>query len=61
MTVAAAFGGSVFSTTSYSYTHDPYGLPTLSGGGTGSGINQNPHLFKGGIQDRASGLVKFGG
>jgi RHS repeat-associated protein len=34
---------------------------TLTAGGTGGGYQQNPYLFKGGIQDRTTGLVKFGG
>ncbi|MFE4469061.1 RHS repeat-associated core domain-containing protein [Leifsonia sp. NPDC056824] len=50
-----------FQTTSYSYTYDPYGLPTLTYTSGGNGITQNPYLFKGGIQDRATGFVKFGG
>jgi RHS repeat-associated protein len=33
---------------------------TIVGGITTDGYPQNPYLFKGGIQDRASGLVKFG-
>ena len=45
---------------SYSYEFDPYGTPVLSAGGTGNGISQNPFLFQGGIQDRATGWVKFG-
>jgi RHS repeat-associated protein len=50
-----------FNTTSYSYTYDPYGLPTLTYTSGGNGVTQNPYLFKGGIQDRATGFVKFGG
>lgn len=50
-----------FQTTSYSYTYDPYGLPTLTSTSGGNGVPQNPYLFKGGTQDRATGFVKFGG
>nr|WP_244638026.1 RHS repeat-associated core domain-containing protein [Frigoribacterium sp. CFBP 13707] len=49
-----------FSTNAFSYTYDPYGTRTLTAGGTGNGAGQNPYSFKSGIQDRASGLVKFG-
>ncbi|NYK11747.1 RHS repeat-associated core domain-containing protein [Leifsonia naganoensis] len=44
----------------FAYTYDPYGTPTLTKNSGGSGVPQNPYLFKGGIQDRGSGLVKFG-
>ncbi|RYF06855.1 MAG: hypothetical protein EOO77_26385, partial [Oxalobacteraceae bacterium] len=40
--------------------YDPYGTRALTAGGTGSGSGQNPYSFKAGIQDRATGLVKFG-
>jgi RHS repeat-associated protein len=40
---------------------NPYGAPTLTYTSGGSGTGQNPYLFKGGIQDRATGFVKFGG
>ncbi|MFD0791178.1 RHS repeat-associated core domain-containing protein [Microbacterium insulae] len=46
--------------TGYVYAYDPYGLPTLSYTSGGSGTGQNPFLFKGGIQDRATGWVHFG-
>lgn len=49
-----------FSTNSFSYAYDPYGTRALTAGGTGSGAGQNPYSFKAGIQDRATGLVKFG-
>jgi RHS repeat-associated protein len=42
------------------YNCDPYGLPTLDYTSGGSGTQQNPFLFKGGIQDRATGWVHFG-
>lgn len=44
----------------YIYAYDPYGLPTLSYTSGGTGTQQNPFLFKGGIQDRATGWVHFG-
>lgn len=44
----------------YVLTYDPYGTAVVAKGGTGNGYTQNPFTFKGGIQDRASGLVKFG-
>ncbi|MFD0791180.1 RHS repeat-associated core domain-containing protein [Microbacterium insulae] len=46
--------------TGYVYTYDPYGLATLSYTSGGSGTGQNPFLFKGGIQDRATGWVHYG-
>ena len=46
--------------TAYTYRYDPYGVPTLSSSSGGSGVTQNPYLFKGGIQDRATGWVHFG-
>lgn len=48
-----------FASVSYTYDYDPYGVPVLSSGG-GSGATQNPFVFKGGIQDRATGWVHFG-
>ncbi|MCU1529070.1 MAG: hypothetical protein JWP75_2833 [Frondihabitans sp.] len=38
--------------------YDPYGVGALTG--SGNGASQNPYTFHGGIQDRASGLIKFG-
>ncbi|AMM22821.1 hypothetical protein AX769_22070 (plasmid) [Frondihabitans sp. PAMC 28766] len=49
-----------FSTNAFSFSYDPYGTQVLTAGGTGNGAGQNPYAFHGGIQDRASGLVKFG-
>jgi len=49
-----------FALSSYTYTFDPYGAANLTAGGTGNGAAQNPYLFTAGIQDRATGLVKFG-
>ena len=49
-----------FATNSFSYAYDPYGARALTAGGTGNGAGQNPYSFKSGIQDRGTGLVKFG-
>ena len=49
-----------FNTNAFGYAYDPYGTAHLTSGGGGGGTNQNPYLFKGGLQDRGSGLVKFG-
>lgn len=49
-----------FNSNAFSYSFDPYGAANLTGGGTGNGTSQNPYLFKAGIQDRATGMVKFG-
>jgi RHS repeat-associated protein len=45
----------------FAYTYDPYGVPTLQTNSGGDGVPQNPYLFKGGIQDRTTGWVHFGG
>jgi RHS repeat-associated protein len=49
-----------FSTNAFNFAYDPYGAANLTAGGTGNGYTQNPYLFKAGIQDRATGMVKFG-
>ncbi|WP_253259545.1 RHS repeat-associated core domain-containing protein [Subtercola boreus] len=49
-----------YSSTALANTYDPYGTPTLTAGGTGSGINQNPYVFKGGVQSRETGWVHYG-
>jgi RHS repeat-associated protein len=49
-----------YATTAYAYTFDPYGVAVLTAGGGGNGVVQNPFLFKGGIQDRATGWVHYG-
>lgn len=49
-----------FSTQSYAYTFDPFGTAVLASGGTGNGVVENPFLFKGGIQDRATGWIHYG-
>ena len=45
---------------SFAYTYDPWGLQTLTAGGTGNGAGQNLYAFHAGIKDRGSGLIKFG-
>ena len=47
-------------TVSFAYKYDPWGVQTLTAGGTGSGAGQNPYAFHAGIKDPGSGLVKFG-
>ncbi len=41
------------------HSYDPYGTETVSYGG-GDGLPSNPFTFKAGIDDIATGLVKFG-
>jgi RHS repeat-associated protein len=41
-------------------TYDPYGTETVSYDGGGDGLPSNPFTFKAGIDDTATGLVKFG-
>ena len=45
---------------SFAYKYDPWGVQTLTAGGTGNGAGQNPYAFHAGIKDPGSGLVKFG-
>lgn len=47
-------------TSAFGYTFDPFGVPVLTSTSGGSGVGQNPFLFAGGIQDRATGWVHFG-
>jgi len=47
-------------TVAFAYKYDPWGVQTLTAGGTGNGAGQNPHAFHAGIKDPSSGLVKFG-
>lgn len=49
-----------YATRAYAYTFDPFGTAVLTAGGTGNGVKENPFLFKGGIQDRATGWVHYG-
>ena len=44
----------------FTYKDDPWGVQTLTSGGTGNGAPQNPYVFHAGIKDPGSGLVKFG-
>ena len=45
---------------SFAYKYDPWGVQTLTAGGTGNGAGQNPYAFHAGIKDPGSGLIKFG-
>ena len=47
-------------TVSFAYKYDPWGVQTLTAGGTGNGAGQNPYAFHAGIKDPGSGMVKFG-
>lgn len=49
-----------YATVAYVNTFDPYGTAVLTGGGQGNGFLSNPFMFKGGIQDRATGWVHYG-
>jgi RHS repeat-associated protein len=49
-----------YNSTAYAYAFDPYGVAVLTAGGGGNGVVQNPFLFKGGTQDRATGWVHYG-
>lgn len=44
----------------FTYSYDPYGVPTLTQTAGGNGVPQNPYLFKQGTQDRTTGWVKYG-
>lgn len=44
----------------FAYNYDPYGTPTLTETSNGLGVPQNPYTFKAGLQDRATGWVKYG-
>lgn len=48
------------STNQHTYSYDPYGTAVLTHQQTGNENEANPYLFKSGIQDHATGLVKFG-
>jgi RHS repeat-associated protein len=49
------------STTSYALQFDPYGAATrVDGGGSTGTWQENPYMYQGGIQDRATGNIKFG-
>lgn len=49
-----------FNSTAYVYSFDPYGTATLTANSGGSGVSENPYLYGGGLQDRATGHLKFG-
>jgi RHS repeat-associated protein len=49
-----------YATQAYAYKFDPFGTAVLAAGGTGNGVVENPFLFKGGIQDRATGWIHYG-
>jgi RHS repeat-associated protein len=49
-----------FNSTAYVYSFDPYGTATLTVNSGGSGVSENPYLYGGGLQDRATGHLKFG-
>jgi RHS repeat-associated protein len=44
----------------FAYSYDPYGKPALTENSGGAGVPQNPYTFKIGLQDRATGWVKYG-
>ena len=46
--------------TSYLYEFDPYGGATTTQNSGGTGYPQNPYIYGGGLQDRSTGLIKFG-
>lgn len=49
-----------FNSTAYTYTFDPYGTPALTSSSGGTGVSENPYLYGGGLQDRATGNLKYG-
>jgi RHS repeat-associated protein len=49
-----------FNSTAYVYSFDPYGTATLTANSGGSGVSENPYLYGGGLQDRATGHLKYG-
>jgi len=49
-----------FNTTSYALQFDPYGSATQTSVGSNGGTTQNPYSFHAGLQDRATGYIKFG-
>jgi len=46
--------------TGFAYAYDPFGVPTVTANSGGTGLPQKPYLFQGGLQDRATGWVKYG-
>ncbi|WP_181408443.1 RHS repeat-associated core domain-containing protein [Schumannella sp. 10F1B-5-1] len=49
-----------YSYAAYAYKFDPYGVPTVTTNTGGNGYVQNPFVFSGGIQDRATGWIHYG-
>lgn len=48
------------STTSYLYELDPYGTATTTQNAGDTAYVENPYTYGGGLQDRTTGLIKFG-
>ena len=44
----------------YLYQFDPYGTATTTENPGGTGYPQNPYVFAGGLQDRDTGLIRYG-
>lgn len=42
------------------YKFDPYGAAAVTVDNNGNGVKYNPYTFKGGLQDRTTGWVKYG-
>jgi len=49
-----------FSSVAYLYRFDPYGGATTTQNSGGTGYPQNPYVFAGGLQDRATSLIRYG-
>jgi len=49
-----------FNAVAYLYNFDPYGTSTTTTNSGGTGYPQNPYVFAGGLQDRATGLIRYG-
>jgi hypothetical protein len=46
--------------TAYAYSFGPYATATLTTHSGGTGVSENPYLYGGGLQDRATGHLKYG-
>lgn len=58
---AAVIASDPNATTPATYSYDPFGLYVLTSSEDGAPeVAENPYTFKGGVTDRATGLVKFG-
>ncbi len=44
----------------YHYAFDPYGTAGLTQNSGGNGVPQNPYVYAGGLQDRDTGLIRYG-